>query len=424
MKITRRELGKMAGAVLPWITPERAEGTGTSIGRGEKAGEVSVQKATPDDSPVMGILDGDNPHRIFSTTQLGGRRAVIASGEAGKPSIVVMPNGEIVLSYIKGYNIAANPPRNERMEVIRSADGGRTWSKPVQATKSPYNDREGYLILLPDGSLLLGYMRVMAHVDPVHIWQGPYLCRSADGGRTWSETWQVDISRFCPNGPYGAADRSHIVMPDGRLLFFVGTYEVPQRPKEYVMISRDGGQTFPEFYRISDISGDSTFTLHPSGRIFGALRINGDDFPYPGAHPELSRKGEAVHFLGMVDSGDQGKTWSAPQLLTEHNEIPGHLITLRDGRLLLTFGVRHFPLSIQATVSDKTGTKWDPKQRFLLAWTGERFRLPEGRARHAIGHPYTVQLPDGNLFTCYYRLANSLDGASCQVEGLFWNLPV
>lgn len=136
------------------------------------------------------------------------------------------------------------------------------------------------------------------------------------------------------------------------------------------MISGDGGRTFPEFHRISEIAGDSTFTLHRSERIFGALRINGDDYPYPGAHPERAHKGKAVHFLGLVHSDDQGRTWSAPQPLTEHNEIPGHLITLHNGRLLLTFGVRHMPLSIQATVSDTTGTQWDPKQRFLLGLDG------------------------------------------------------
>lgn len=372
---------------------------------------------------ALGSLDGDTPDRFFATTSFAARRVILASGEAGKPSIVVKPNGDIVLSYIKGYNLANNPPVGERMEVIRSTDGGLTWSEPVRATNSPFNDREGYLVLLPDGALLLTYMRVMAHVDRARPWQGPYICRSDDGGRSWSETWQVDISRFCPAGPFGAADRGHIVMPDGRFLFFVGTYEDPRRPKEYVMISHDGGRTFPEYYQISEISGDSSFTLHPSGNIIGALRINGDDFPYPGARSELADRGEAVHFLGLVQSQDQGKTWSAPQKLTEFNEIPGHLMTLQDGRLLLSFGVRHHPLSIQAMISDASGMQWETSQRLMLTWTGERFRLPNGHFRHAIGHPYTVQLPDGSMFSAYYRLADPADGASCQVEGLFWRLP-
>lgn len=377
-----------------------------------------------EDWEALGILEGDNPDRFFSATEFEGRRVILAEGEAGKPSIVVMPDGEIVVSYIKGYNLANNPPVNERMEIIRSTDGGATWSQPVRATHSPHNDREGYLVLLQDGTLLLCYMRVMAHVDPTHPWQGPFICRSVDGGRTWSEPLQVDISRFCSAGPFGAADRGHVVLPDGRFLFFVGTYEKPRRPKDYVLISHDGGHTFPEYYQVSDIAGDSSFTLHPSGRIVGALRINGDDFPHPDAHGELASKGEAVHFLGLSVSEDEGRTWSAPHKLTEFREIPGHITTLQDGRLLLSFGVRHRPLSIQALISDETGTKWNPEERLLLAWTGERYCLPNGQFRHDIGHPYTVQLPSGELLTAYYRLADSRDGASCQVEALFWRLPL
>jgi hypothetical protein len=376
------------------------------------------------DRAALGMLEGDFPDRSFLLSEFESKRTVIARGEAGKPSMVVMPNGEIVLSYIKGYNVAKNPPKGERMEVIRSSDGGKTWSEPVRATHSPDNDREGYLILLRDGSLLLGYMKVMAHVDPAHPWQGPYLCRSEDGGRTWSESWQVDISRFCPNGPYGAADRGHIVLPDGRLLFFVGTYEQPRRPKNYVLISEDGGRTFPEYYQVSEIAGDSSFTRHPSGKLIGALRINGDDYPEPNARPDLAGKGEAVHFLGLVVSEDEGKSWSKPEPLTEYNEIPGQIITLQDGRLLLTFGVRHHPLSIQALASDASGLQWNQAQRMMLSWTGERFRLDNGHIRHAIGHPYTIQLNDGTLFTAYYRLADPADGASCQVEALFWQLPI
>ncbi|MBM4029130.1 MAG: exo-alpha-sialidase [Planctomycetes bacterium] len=372
---------------------------------------------------ALGNLEGDNPDRFFSFSESPAQRTILAAGEAGKPSIVVMPNGDIVLSYIKGYNLANNPPVGERMEIIISSDGGATWSAPVRATQSPHNDREGYLTLMPDGSLVLGYMRVMAHVDPAHPWQGPFLCRSTDGGRTWSEPWQVDISRFCPAGPFGCADRGHIVLPDGRFLFFVGTYEKPRRPKDYVLVSWDMGRTFPEHHQVSEIAGDSSFTLHPSGKLVGALRINGDDYPFPGAHSELAGREEAVHFLGLVESLDQGKTWSAPSVVTQYNEIPGHITTLHDGRLLLAFGVRHHPLSIQAMVSDRTGTRWNTGGRLLLAWTGERFRLADGRYRHAIGHPYTVQLPDGRLLTAYYRLADPSDGASCQVEALFWNLP-
>ncbi|MBI3922717.1 MAG: exo-alpha-sialidase [Armatimonadetes bacterium] len=349
-------------------------------------------------------------------------RVVLASGEAGKPSMVVLPNGEILLSYIKCYNIARYPPLGERMEVIRSADGGATWSEPFRATHSPHNDREGYLILLNDGTLLLTFMRVMSHVDAVHPWQGPFLCRSEDGGRAWSEPWQVDISSICPEGPFGAAGRGHAVLPDGRLLLFVSVYDPPERPHEHVLISRNGGETFIEHHFVSEFSGDSSFARLPGGQIVGALRINAADFPHRGAHPELQEQSEAVHFMGITKSSNDGKAWSTPVPVTEYNEIPGHLLALQDGRLLLTFGVRTPPLGIHAVVSEDGGASWDTDGRIVLVEEGPTFRLPHGVVRHGLGHPYTVELPDGRLLTAYYRLADGSDAASCQVEGVFWGL--
>jgi len=365
---------------------------------------------------------GNDRDQYFTMASTPARHAVLVEPPAGKPSIAILSNGDIVLSYIRNY-IIDRQPDGERMEVIRSSDGGETWSKPAIAAQSRYNDREGYLVRFDDDVLLLCYMRVMSKVDPAHPWQGPFLCESTDGGHTWSEPWRVDISDFCPNGPFGAGDRGHVVLPDGTLLLFVGTYEAPPAPFEYVMLSRDRGRTFDEFHQVSDFSGDSSFTLCQDGAVAGALRINGDNWPRRGAHPELRGRGERVHFMAFTRSLDHGKTWAEPAPLTGYNEIPGHLVCLNDGRLLLTFGVRHYPLGIQALMTGADGETWDLDRRLMLAWHGGMLELPNGYCRHTIGHPFTAQLPDGRLLTAYYRLADPFDGASCQVEGLFWDAP-
>lgn len=130
MKMTRRELGKRASTVaLPWLAPDSAKARENSIGRGEDAGKASAQRKTREspasgDSFGMGMLEGDNPHRIFSTAQLAGRRVVIASGEAGKPSIVVIPNGEIVPSYIR----ATTSPT-----IHRGMNAWKSYARPMAA---------------------------------------------------------------------------------------------------------------------------------------------------------------------------------------------------------------------------------------------------------------------------------------------------
>lgn len=375
------------------------------------------------DRPTAHKLVGDQhdpADRYYQMTWNDARRAIIAEAPAGKPSIAVLSNGDIVVSYIRNYQII-DTPKGETMEVVRSSDGGRTWSEPVRATVSPHNDREGYLIRFADDTLLICYMRVNTD-EPARPWQGPYLVESRDGGRTWSDHWQVDISDFCPQGPYGAGDRGHVVLPDGTLLLFVSTYYDPPCPYEYVLVSHDRGRTFEARHLVSDKSGDGSFCLAADGSVAGVLRINADNWPHRDAHPELRNQSECVHFLAYSRSDDRGQTWSQPQQLTGFNEIPGHIASLRDGRLLMSFGVRHYPLGIQAVLTDAAGN-WDLDRRLMLAWSGGQLPLSHGYARHTIGHPFTAQLPDGTLMTAYYRLSDPFNGHSCRVEALFWTPP-
>jgi hypothetical protein len=102
----------------------------------------------------------------------------------GKPSIAVLSTGEIVISFIRNYGLFE---KREAMEVIRSNDGGRTFSDPIPVTRSHYNDREGYLIRFPDDTLLLCYMRVMIEEEPERPWQGPYLWPVRSGLARWPE---------------------------------------------------------------------------------------------------------------------------------------------------------------------------------------------------------------------------------------------
>lgn len=367
----------------------------------------------------------DTPDSYFELHPHEAERRVLVAAPAGKPSIVVLSNGDILLSYIRNYGILDEngKPEGERMELIRSSDDGSTWSDPVRITRSEHNDREGYLIRFPDDHLLLCYMRVMARECPKQPWQGPFLCESIDAGRTWSDVWQVDISAFCPNGPFGAGDRGHVVLPDGRLLLFVSTYEDPPAPYEYVMVSSDRGRTFPEYHMVSDCSGDSSFTLCADGSIAAILRINGDNWPKRGANSDLRKQNERVHFMAFTRSSDEGRTWSIPEPLTGYNEIPGHILNLHDGRLLASFGVRHYPLGIQALMTLPDGDTWSKDRRLMLAWNGGMNELPHGYCRHTIGHPFSAELPDGRVLTAYYRYADPFNSDTCQVEGLFWRPP-
>ena len=128
--------------------------------------------------------------------------------------------------------------------------------------------------------------------------------------------------------------------------------------------------------------------------------------------------------MGFTHSTDEGKTWSAPFPVTGFNEIPGHLISLKDGRLLLTYGVRHFPVGVRAVLTGRVGVSWDLDNQIMLAWHGTT-PFADGRkgGKNTIGHPYTIQLPNGRLLTVYYYCPDPLDLGKFEIEGVFWKLP-
>jgi len=364
---------------------------------------------------------GFEPNEIYTYQGHKAERVTVAGPYAYKPSAILLGNGEILVSYCSTSASVSGKTRGA-VQVVRSADGGRSWSEPVSAVDGSYWPMDNCLIPFPDGTILLSFMQIVEG-EPERPWQGPWLCKSTDAGKTWSQPWRVDVSAFCPSGPYATGDRSHVVLPDGRFLYFVGVCETPARPFNYVMVSYDQGKSFTEHHQVSQFSGDSSFTLCRDGTIAGALRINADDFPVRGSHPELAREGECVHFMGFTRSTDEGKSWSEPFPITGFNEIPGHLVQLRNGRLLLTYGVRHFPVGVQAVVTDPEGRSWDLDNRIMLAWHGTT-SFADGRpgGKNTIGHPYTVELPDGGLLTVYYYCPDPLN-FQFEIEGVLWRLP-
>ncbi len=72
--------------------------------------------------------------------------------------------------------------------------------------------------------------------------------------------------------------------------------------------------------------------------------------------------------------------------------LPSHLLRLRDGRLLMTYGHRRPPLGNQARLSTDEGRTWsDP---ILVSTDGHSGDL---------GYPSTAELADGTLLTVWYE---------------------
>jgi predicted neuraminidase len=108
-------------------------------------------------------------------------------------------------------------------------------------------------------------------------------------------------------------------------------------------------------------------------------------------------------------SDDGGRTWSQA-VRTEIWGYPPHLLKLRDGRILCSYGHRRPPLGVQAVISDDGGRSWNLAHRAVLRDDGETSDL---------GYPLSAQLPDGTIFTVYYITT----GGVTHVATTRWQLP-
>ena len=89
---------------------------------------------------------------------------------------------------------------------------------------------------------------------------------------------------------------------------------------------------------------------------------------------------------------------------------PGHLLILRDSRLLCTYGRRIAPFGIRACLSEDGGRTWEIDQEIVI-----RDDLPNGD----LGYPTTIEYVPGRLFSCYY--GQETDGVTC-IQGTYVTL--
>jgi len=110
--------------------------------------------------------------------------------------------------------------------VVRSADGGRSWDRPVEVARRDGSEfEEPSLIRLPSGRLLM----LMRDNGTRHL----HRCTSDDDGRSWSAPEPLPIAGYPPH---------LLLLSDGRVLCTYGW----RRPDYGIraVLSADGGETW------------------------------------------------------------------------------------------------------------------------------------------------------------------------------------
>ena len=317
----------------------------------------------------------------------------------GWPTLARRKNGELLLVCSGGRESHVCP--FGQVELMRSSDGGKTWSFPRVLLDSPIDDRDAGVLETAKGTLLAttftsnaydeyylkkgshkkwseekrarwlaAHNRVPAAARKKEL--GTWMIRSTDGGVTWSPRYDSLI-----NSPHGPVD-----LKDGRLLY-AGKNLWREKTWIGVCESKDDGQSWQRLAQIPTRKGDDPKQYH---ELHAVEATNGDLI----AHIRNHNKKNAGETL-QSESKDGGKTWSEPHNIGVWG-LPSHLLRLKDGRLLMSFGHRRKPYGNQARISADHGKTWsDP---IIVSGDG---------AGHDLGYPSTVQIEDGSLVTVWYE---------------------
>ncbi len=289
-----------------------------------------------------------------------------------------------------------------RVEIVRSLDGGCTWTPPAVVADSDRDDRNPAIGVSQRGTIVLAYHRSGNYTEdgtyapqefaargerPVEV----LITRSHDGGLTWERPYPLGLPVLETGSPYGKI----VSLPDGTLLMALyGSIHAellgaqaeglaPGTHCSYILRSQDDGLTWTDPALIGLTYNETGLLALPGGDVLAVMR---------GEMPNDS--------LAVTRSTDGGFTWSTPVQLTGTRQHPADLVALSDGTILLTYGNRNPPYRVEGRVSRDGGQSWLP---VLLAVSGHLYGYNVTDPRPTdLGYPSSVVLPDGRGVTMYY----------------------
>ncbi|MCC9602992.1 glycoside hydrolase [Stieleria sp. JC731] len=327
----------------------------------------------------------------------------------GWPTLILRRNGQLMLVWSGGRESHVCP--FGRVDMMRSDDQGETWTWPRTILDGASDDRDAGALETDQGTLIVTTFTSLAYEsiykdqiarqkrgdknawpeDQLARWSavhnrmsdnerdselGQWAIRSTDEGRTWSNRIPTIVNS--PHGP--------IQLSDGRLLY-PGKELWTTQKRIGASVSTDDGQSWQWLAEIPTRDGDKATDYHElhgvecqSGKLVVHIRNH---------NPKNNRE------TLQTESTDGGETWTVPHSIGIWG-LPSHLLRLKDGRLLMSYGHRRDPLGIQVRISDDEGTTWSDS---LPIWD-------QGTSGD-LGYPSTVELDDGSLVSVWYEKMKS-----------------
>lgn len=323
------------------------------------------------------------------------------------PSVIRRRDGELLVAFrrapnrqLMGEKAATHTDPNSYCVLVRSRDGGETWTRePELIAAHPWGgSQDPCLIEHRDGSILCAsylwtWLDRQAGAQSLgtvelgqYVFQGGYLMRSEDGGRSWKGPIYPPplAGRDIRNGfgkPLPVYNRGAMCQGrDGRLYWAVAYPKGGRGQTDvHLMISSDRGDTWQYASVVATdekvVFNEASLYETPKGDLVAFLRTAGFN-----DHTVVSRsRNGGRSFEPWQDAGWQGH--------------PHHAVQLEDGRVFLVYGYRHPPYGIRARILDAECTDFATAPEFVLRDDGGNGDL---------GYPWAVALPGRRILAVYY----------------------
>ena len=298
---------------------------------------------------------------------------------ANWPNINLMPDGTIVAAV---FNQLSHLLHSGEVDFYSSSNGGRTWT----FAGSPFKHEPG----IARGNLAAGVSHDGALVAIIGGYAGKSLreitiagdiLRSYDNGRSWENFGKAPLYK----GKYDSHFYGNIIaLPEKNRLIIPAYSVLTDKENTHVallFISDDDGRSWREYSAIGEKCNETSVLRLRSDRWLAAART------------------QDIRNTVLLLSEDEGKTWRRTLILGGYekkgkDEHPAHLLRLKDGRILVTFGKRWENRAVIGRLSNDEGETWGPRFEIInLGWGDSSY-------------PQSVQLDDGTIVTAYYSGAN------------------
>lgn len=333
----------------------------------------------------------------------------------GWPSVAKLQDGRLA-AVASGFRLRHVCPFGKAV-ICFSSDNGKTYSLPAPVIDTPMDDRDAGVLPFGQSGLI-----VTSFTSPLSLQR-----RNATSDESTSDATRVE----------NALMNAYLdtISKESEKTYYSATYRV----------SNDLGTTFGPIY-----SSPVTSPHGPVCLSSGSILWVGNDFDEKGSNGHLSAyeifpdgrnilRGSIPAFPGhyncephcielddgtllchirleengfftvaQSESKDGGRTWTEPRLLLpETGGSPPHLLQLRDGTVVCTYGYRKEPYGIRAMISHDRGKTWETD---IVVW--------DHGVSGDLGYPCSVQLDDGSILTVFYgRAKDDKDVAAFSTRG-------